>query len=66
MARLGVEHPEVTITTLDRLERSDGPAKLKRFIPLPAAQLPAHRGQDGSTAPATEAATTLTRYAAAG
>ena len=50
LAGLGVERPEVTIDTLDRLERSDGPAKLKRFIPLPAARLPAHRGQDGSPA----------------
>ena len=66
LASLGVEHPEVTIATLDRLERSDGPAKLKRFVPRPAAELAARRGQDGSPCPATEAPTTLTRYAAAG
>ncbi len=38
LARLGLERPEVTITTVDHLRRDDGPAKLKRFVPLPAAR----------------------------
>ena len=34
--RLGIEQPEVTIETVDQLERDGGPAKLKRFVPLPS------------------------------
>ena len=36
LARSGLEQPQVTVETVDRLERPGGPAKLKRFIPLAA------------------------------
>jgi phenylacetate-CoA ligase len=36
LARSGLERPQVTVETVDRLERPGGPAKLKRFIPLAA------------------------------
>jgi phenylacetate-CoA ligase len=34
LVQLGLERPEVTIATVDRLERTGGPAKLKRFVAL--------------------------------
>jgi phenylacetate-CoA ligase len=39
LAGAGLERPEVTIETVDRLERPGGPAKLKRFVPLDPAGL---------------------------
>jgi phenylacetate-CoA ligase len=36
LARSGLERPQVTVETVNRLERQGGPAKLKRFIPLAA------------------------------
>jgi hypothetical protein len=34
LARAGLDRPEVTVQTVDRLERPGGPAKLRRFLPL--------------------------------
>jgi hypothetical protein len=36
LAQAGLERPQVTVGEVDRIERPGGPAKLKRFIPLPA------------------------------
>ena len=36
LAQLGLERPRVTLTAVPRLERDGGPAKLKRFVPLPS------------------------------
>jgi phenylacetate-CoA ligase len=41
LALAGLDRPQVTVGTVDRLERPDGPAKLKRFIPLAADREPA-------------------------
>jgi hypothetical protein len=46
LAQLGLERPEVTIKTVDHLRRDGGPAKLKRFFPLPTAGVLQQR--DGS------------------
>jgi phenylacetate-CoA ligase len=35
LACLGLERPAVEITAVERLERDPGPAKLRRFVPLP-------------------------------
>jgi phenylacetate-CoA ligase len=35
LARLGLGHPRVNVVAVERLERVGGPAKLKRFVPLP-------------------------------
>ena len=43
LARSGLERPQVTIETVDRLERAGGPAKLKRFIPLAANSEPSRQ-----------------------
>jgi phenylacetate-coenzyme A ligase PaaK-like adenylate-forming protein len=31
----GLESPKITLETVEQLQRNDGPAKLKRFVPLP-------------------------------
>lgn len=36
LATLGVPHPLVDVTAVERLERDGGPAKLRRFVPLTA------------------------------
>src|SRR5262245_5202737 len=36
LAGLGVPDPAVDVTAVERLERDPGPAKLRRFVPLPA------------------------------
>jgi phenylacetate-CoA ligase len=41
LALAGLDRPQVTVEKVDRLERSGGPAKLKRFIPLAADREPA-------------------------
>jgi phenylacetate-CoA ligase len=43
LARSGLERPQVTVETVDRLERAGGPAKLKRFIPLAANSEPSRQ-----------------------
>ena len=40
LARAGLDRPQVTVETVDRLERPGDPAKLKRFIPLAADRAP--------------------------
>jgi hypothetical protein len=30
----GLESPKITLETVEQLKRNDGPAKLKRFVPL--------------------------------
>jgi phenylacetate-CoA ligase len=35
LAQLGLERPRVTVSPVRRLERVGGPAKLRRFVPLP-------------------------------
>jgi phenylacetate-CoA ligase len=55
LAQLGLEHPEVTLTTVERLERVDGPAKLKRYVPLSAIGAlarPSHTADDTHSASA--------------
>jgi phenylacetate-CoA ligase len=41
LAQAGLDRPQITVETVDRLERPGGPAKLKRFIPLAADRAPA-------------------------
>jgi phenylacetate-coenzyme A ligase PaaK-like adenylate-forming protein len=36
LGALGVPHPAVDVTVVERLERDSGPAKLRRFVPLAA------------------------------
>jgi phenylacetate-coenzyme A ligase PaaK-like adenylate-forming protein len=36
LAALGVPHPVIDVTAVERLERDGGPAKLRRFVPLTA------------------------------
>jgi phenylacetate-CoA ligase len=43
LARSGLDRPEVTVETADRLKRPSGPAKLKRFIPLAANSEPSRQ-----------------------
>ena len=45
LARAGLDRPEVTVQTVDRLERSGGVAKLKRFLPLDRAPAPLSTGR---------------------
>jgi phenylacetate-CoA ligase len=40
LARVGLDRPDVTVQTVDRLERPGGVAKLKRFLPLDQAPAP--------------------------
>jgi len=35
LASIGLARPDVDLIVVDRLERDPGPAKLKRFVPLP-------------------------------
>ncbi len=65
LADLGLKRPKVTFTTVELLERTDGPAKLKRFIPLPAASGPARRGQVSELPVAAGTAPTPRTYVAA-
>jgi phenylacetate-CoA ligase len=43
LAQLGLECPMVTVIPVRRLERSGGPAKLRRFVPLPSSAVPTRR-----------------------
>jgi hypothetical protein len=45
----GLESPEITIETVEQLRRNDGPAKLKRFVPLVNAD-PHHTGKQALSA----------------
>ena len=51
LARSGLERPQVTVETVDRLERPGGPAKLKRFIPLAANPEPSRQATAASGFP---------------
>ena len=65
LAHMGLERPKVTLMAVERLERTDGPAKLKRFVPLPAAGGPARRGRGCELPVAAGAAATSRGYLAA-
>ena len=45
LTRAGLDQPEVTVQTVDRLERPGGVAKLKRFLPLDRAPAPLNSGR---------------------
>ncbi len=49
LALAGLDRPQVTVETVDRLERPGDPAKLKRFIPL-AADCPPASSEPGPPA----------------
>ena len=50
LARLGLEQPSVTLEAVDRLERTSGPGKLTRFVPLLEAEAAyASAGSSSST-----------------
>jgi phenylacetate-CoA ligase len=59
LAQLGLEHPEVTLTAVERLDRVDGPAKLKRYVPLPAAGTLAPRSHTAHAIHSASAAASL-------
>jgi len=45
---LGIERPQITIETVERLDRPPGAAKLKRFVPLRSRRLPSRASTDSS------------------
>ncbi len=45
LTRAGLDRPEVTVQTVDRLDRPGGVAKLKRFLPLDRAPTPLNSGR---------------------
>jgi phenylacetate-CoA ligase len=49
LERLGVEAPEVTVEAFAQLERTSGPAKLRRFVPLTSELAYASAGSSSAT-----------------
>lgn len=52
LKRLGLDRPKVTLMAVERLERAGEPAKLKRFIALPATGSPGRQARSSSFASA--------------
>ena len=50
LSRIGLEGPLVSVEAVERLDRTNGPAKLTRFVPLPAGEaVYASAGSSSST-----------------
>jgi phenylacetate-CoA ligase len=49
LLRLGLEAPEVTVQAVTQLERTNGPAKLRRFVPLTIEPAYASAGSSSAT-----------------